>query len=111
MYGYPSVYPGAYPGRVVYPVAAQQPVQSTRGLVKFENFQEINGEFKTDTTTTPAMTVEGTYSFQQNFLTDITYGNNAYFKVYIKGTTDLTGKNVMLAFGSDCTTAGTVNIE
>merc|ERR1712227_520830 len=103
--GYPSVYPGAYPGRLVYPVGPQAPVQSTRGLVKVEAFKEINGEFKTDAATTPPMTVTGTFTFQQNYLTDITYGNNAFFKVHITAP-DLTGKNVMLAFGSNCATAG-----
>jgi len=98
--GYPSVYPGAYPGRLVYPVGPQAPVQSTRGLVKVEAFKEINGEF--ETSTTPVRTVTGTFTFQQNFLTDITYGNNAFFKVHITAP-DLTGKNVMLLFGASCT--------
>merc|ERR1712117_330433 len=108
VHGYPGLYQPVYP-RVVaqYPGMVQNPV-NTRGLVKFENLLEINGEFKTDSTTTPARTIAGTYTFQQNFLSDLTYGNNAYFKVYINGASgDLTGKNRMLSFGADCTTAGT----
>ena len=107
-YSYPSIYPGAPPGHLLYPGATQQFVHFPRGFFKFENLLEIKGEFATDANTIPARTVEGTYLFQQNIATDPTYGNNIYFQVYIKGTTDLTGKNVVLAFGSDCTNTGMV---
>merc|ERR1712178_80034 len=59
VHGYPGLYQPVYP-RVVaqYPGMVQNP--NTRGLVKFENLLEINGEFKTDSTTTPARTTAGT---------------------------------------------------
>merc|ERR1712024_55766 len=69
----------------------------------------INGMFMEDATTTPAQAVTGTFSFTQNFATDLLFANNAQYKIYINSgsTLDLTGKNVMLGFGSDCATAAT----
>merc|ERR1712012_927522 len=102
------MYPSAYP---LVSQAQQQPIQ--RGLISFENLLQVNGKFKTDDTTPPAMVVSGTFEFDQNFGTDLLYGNNAHYKIYINsGSTDLTGKNVALKFASSCAaTDGTMFAE
>ena len=113
----PAVVRGVYNPYPMYPSAyplvpqQQQPIQ--RGLISFENLLQVNGKFKTDDTTTPAMVVSGTFEFDQNFGTDLLYGNNAHYKIYINsGSTDLTGKNVALKFASSCAaTDGTVMIS
>merc|ERR1711988_546816 len=79
--------------------AATNPLQ--RGIIGIEALQAINGMFMEDATTTPAQVVTGTFSFTQNFATDLLFAINA------GSTLDLTGKNVMLGFGSDCATAAT----
>merc|ERR1712186_119509 len=88
--------------------AATNPLQ--RGIIGIEALQAINGMFMEDATTTPAQVVTGTFSFTQNFATDLLFANNAQYKIYINSgsTLDLTGKNVMLGFGSDCATFATV---
>merc|ERR1712029_895130 len=71
----PAVVRGVYNPYPMYPSAyplvpqQQQPIQ--RGLISFENLLQVNGKFKTDDTTTPAMVVSGTFEFDQNFGTDL----------------------------------------
>ena len=117
-YLYPGMYPGMYPAiadpRIQTAAAATNPLQ--RGIIGIEALQAINGMFMEDATTTPAQVVTGTFSFTQNFATDLLFANNAQYKIYINSgsSLDLTGKNVMLGFGSDCATAATgtaVNIQ
>merc|ERR1719195_529516 len=111
-YQYGDMYPGMYPA-IADPriqtaaAAATNPLQ--RGIIGIEALQAINGMFMEDATTTPAQVVTGTFSFTQNFATDLLFANNAQYKIYINSgsTLDLTGKNVMLGFGSDCATAAT----
>ena len=119
-YLYPGMYPGMYPAiadpriQTAAAAAATNPLQ--RGIIGIEALQAINGMFMEDATTTPAQVVTGTFSFTQNFATDLLFANNAQYKIYINSgsSLDLTGKNVMLGFGSDCATAATgtaVNIQ
>ena len=101
--GYPMA---AYPS---YPVSVQgQPIQ--RGLVSFENLLQVNGKFMKDETAGSLQVVTGTFEFDQNFGTDLLYGNNAHYKIYINsGDVNLTGKNVQLKFAMSCAaTDGTV---
>ena len=122
MYGYPaSYYPlGGYadprivynplyqPGVVNYQPVVQDASAATRGIVKFGNFLEINGEMETGTTlvaasgTTAATTsvVKGTFSIQQNGILDLFSNGEAKFKAYIMSSKDLTGMNIKLWVGT-----------
>ena len=129
MYGYPaSYYPlGGYadprivynplyqPGVVNYQPVVQDASAATRGIVKFGNFLEINGEMETGTTlvaasgTTAATTsvVKGTFSIQQNGILDLFSNGEAKFKAYIMSSKDLTGMNIKLwvGTGANCAAA------
>ena len=127
MYGYPaSYYPlGGYadprivynplyqPGVVNYQPVVQDASAATRGIVKFGNFLEINGEMETGTTlvaasgTTAATTsvVKGTFSIQQNGILDLFSNGEAKFKAYIMSSKDLTGMNIKLWVGTGTTCA------
>ena len=102
---YPSYNPVQYP---VYPQVVQT-LPSTAGvrtidsLINAEAFPAINGNFKTDDTTTPARTVMGTYSFYQNGVLDIVSNQNAKFRAWINSSTDLANQNVKLVLGAACT--------
>ena len=107
--GYPAVgYPSYYPGLGYQPV--YQPVvpgaagvRTIDSLVNAEAFPAINGNFKTDDTTTPKRTVMGTYSFYQNGVLDIVSNQNAKFRAWINSSTDLANQNVKLVLGAACT--------
>jgi len=107
--GYPvRLYPG-YPQQVAGGQADQ------RNLIKFGNLLEINGKFEelaTATATVPASVIAGTFNIQQNGLFDIFSDNNAKFSMYIRSSTDLTGKNIKvnLATGADCVSAITAGL-
>ena len=128
LYGYPTVqatynpmqriYPGGY-----YPLVQAAPVSgtvdpSTRQLIKFQNFQEINANFVEQTaattgatppTTTANQVIVGTVNVQQNLVTDFLNGNEAQYKINVRttGTLDLTGKNIMIGLAADCITPAT----
>ena len=118
MYGYPaSYYPlGGYadprilynplyqPGVVNYQPVVQDASAATRGIVKFGNFLEINGEMETgttlDTATATVSVVKGTFSIQQNGILDLFSNGEAKFKAYIMSSKDLTGMNIKLWVGT-----------
>merc|ERR1712109_391593 len=126
MYGYPaSYYPlGGYadprivynplyqPGVVNYQPVVQDASAATRGIVKFGNFLEINGEMEQGETlvagTTPTLSViKGTFSIQQNGILDLFSNGEAKFKAYIMSSKDLTGMNIVfhVGTGADCAAA------
>merc|ERR1712156_516069 len=129
MYGYPaSYYPlGGYadarlvynplyqPGVVNYQPVVQDASAATRGIVKFGNFLEINGEMEqgetlvvaSGTTAATLSVVKGTFSIQQNGILDLFSNGEAKFKAYIMSSKDLTGMNIKLwvGDGADCAAA------
>ena len=128
MYGYPaSYYPlGGYadarlvynplyqPGVVNYQPVVQDASAATRGIVKFGNFLEINGEMEQGETlvagTTPTLSViKGTFSIQQNGILDLFSNGEAKFKAYIMSSKDLTGMNIVLHVGTGTSCADAVS--
>merc|ERR1719150_3586861 len=93
---YPGMYPGMYPAiadpRIQTAAAATNPLQ--RGIIGIEALQAINGMFMEDATTTPAQVVTGTFSFTQNFATDLLFANNAQYKIYINSSSTSTRPRV-----------------
>merc|ERR1712241_1399202 len=107
---------GYQPGVVNYQPVVQDASAATRGIVKFGNFLEINGEMETGmdladpvapATSNTLSVIKGTFSIQQNGILDLFSNGEAKFKAYIMSSKDLTGMNIKLwvGDGADCAAA------
>ena len=118
--GYPSRAVSAYPGYPYQPAFqhAYQPAYPS-GSVDSRTFPgipslltwsanlDLKGAFKTDDTTTPKRTVDGTVELYQNPAT----GSNSKYKIYINGGNDMANKKYTIAAATACDAAGTVSLQ
>jgi len=117
--GYPAravpSYPGGYPYQPAYQPAypSGSPTVDSRtflgipSLLTWSAKLDVKGNFKKDTTTTPARTVEGTVEIYQNPAT----GSNSKYNIYINGGNDMANKKYKIAAASSCTATGMDIVE
>merc|ERR1712026_429572 len=83
----------------------------TRTILSLGNALELKGTFVTAAASTspslPARTISGDFLIQQNGLLDLSTSMEAKMKVYLRSTTDINGKALMvrLGVGADCEAA------
>merc|ERR1712095_44290 len=77
----------------------------TRTILSLGNALELKGTFVTAaaTATLPARTISGDFLIQQNGLLDLSTSMEAKMKVYLRSTTDINGKALMVRLGTGAT--------
>merc|ERR1712026_67937 len=79
----------------------------TRTILSLGNALELKGTFVTAAASTspslPARTISGDFLIQQNGLLDLSTSMEAKMKVYLRSTTDINGKALMVRLGTGAT--------
>merc|ERR1712241_306515 len=81
----------------------------TRTILSLGNALEVKGTFVTAAATgttsadLPARTISGDFLIQQNGLLDLSTSMEAKMKVYLRSTTDINGKALMVRLGTGAT--------
>merc|ERR1711884_364988 len=83
----------------------------TRTILSLGNALELKGTFVTAaaTATLPARTISGDFLIQQNGLLDLSTSMEAKMKVYLRSTTDINGKALMVRLGTGLTCDDAIN--
>merc|ERR1712227_985449 len=101
--GYQYHQPLYYQQPMAYPMPAGQ--AQTRTILSLGNALELKGTFVTAAASgLPARTISGDFLIQQNGLLDLSTSMEAKMKVYLRSSTDINGKALMvrLGTGTDC---------
>merc|ERR1712241_1056879 len=83
----------------------------TRTILSLGNALELKGTFVTAAASTlPERTISGDFLIQQNGLLDLSTSMEAKMKVYLRSSTDINGKALMvrLGTGAACDAASTL---
>merc|ERR1719445_2759873 len=82
----------------------------TRTILSLGNALELKGTFVTAAAGThPARTISGDFLIQQNGLLDLSTSMEAKMKVYLRSSTDINGKALMVRLGTGATCDDAIN--
>merc|ERR1719471_1365329 len=82
----------------------------TRTILSLGNALELKGTFVTAAASTlPARTISGDFLIQQNGLLDLSTSMEAKMKVYLRSSTDINGKALMVRLGTGATCDDAIN--
>merc|ERR1719445_1312537 len=87
----------------------------TRTILSLGNALELKGTFVTAAATgtgaaaLPAKTISGDFLIQQNGLLDLSTSMEAKMKVYLRSSTDINGKALMVRLGTGATCEAAIN--
>merc|ERR1712227_561953 len=106
--GYQYHQPLYYQQPMAYPMPAGQ--AQTRTILSLGNALELKGTFVTAAAGThPARTISGDFLIQQNGLLDLSTSMEAKMKVYLRSSTDINGKALMVRLGNGATCEDAIN--